>query len=145
MMPLRAMLSDCWRRIQGDLFPWLEEELGPLSDKHKQIITVFEVARIEVFVEAWSGLPGRPPAERAPLARSFVAKAVLGLPTTAMLIERLDVDKTLRRLCGWQRRTAVPIRRSAICSSNNSGERMANWRQLCSIPSRASIATTQAA
>jgi len=108
MMPLSAMLSDCWRRIQGDLFPWLEEELGPLSDKHKQIITVFEVARIEVFVEAWSGLPGRPPAERAPLARSFVAKAVLGLPTTAMLIERLDVDKTLRRLCGWQRRTAVP-------------------------------------
>jgi hypothetical protein len=107
-MPLSAMLSDCWRRIQGDLFPWLEEELGPLSDKHKQIITVFEVARIEVFVEAWSGLPGRPPAERAPLARSFVAKAVLGLPTTAMLIERLDVDKTLRRLCGWQRRTAVP-------------------------------------
>jgi hypothetical protein len=102
------MLSDCWRRIQGDLFPWLEEELGPLSDKHKQIITALDVARIEVFVEAWSGLPGRPPAERAPLARSFVAKAVLGLPTTALLIERLDVDKTLRRLCGWQRRTAVP-------------------------------------
>jgi hypothetical protein len=102
------MLSDCWHRIQADLFPWLEEELGPLSDKHKQIITVLEVARIEAFVATWSGLPGRPPAERAPLARSFVAKAVLGLPTTAMLIERLAVDETLRRLCGWQRRTAVP-------------------------------------
>jgi hypothetical protein len=31
-----------------------------------------------------------------------VAKAVLGLPTTSMLIERLAVDKPLRRLCGWE-------------------------------------------
>jgi hypothetical protein len=107
-MPLNGMLSDCWRRIQGDLFPWLEEELGPLSEMHRQIITVLELARIEVFVETWSCLPGRPPAERASLARSFVAKAVLGLPTTSMLIERLIVDKTLRRLCGWERPGHVP-------------------------------------
>jgi len=33
----------------------------------------------------------------------FVAKAVLGLAMTTMLIERLKVDKTLRRLCGWER------------------------------------------
>ena len=37
------------------------------------------------------------------MARAFVAKAVIGLPTTAMLIERLAVDKALRRLCGWER------------------------------------------
>src|SRR5450756_2451110 len=67
-MPLKKMLSDCWQRIQGDLFPWLEEELGPLSDKHKQIITVLEVARIQVFVQTWSGLPGSPPVKLAPLA-----------------------------------------------------------------------------
>ena len=107
-MPLNGMLSDCWRRIQGDLFPWLEEELGPLSEMHRQITTVLELARIEVFVETWSCLPGRPPAERASLARSFVAKAVLGLATTSMLIERLIVDKTLRRLCGWERPGHVP-------------------------------------
>jgi DDE family transposase len=29
---------------------------------------------------------------------------VIGLPTTSMLIERLKVDKQLRRLCGWERR-----------------------------------------
>jgi hypothetical protein len=39
-----------------------------------------------------------PPAERAALARAFVAKAVLNLPTTRMPIERVQVDKqgTLR-------------------------------------------------
>ena len=41
--------------------------------------------------------------DRAALARAFVAKAVIGLPTTSMLIERLTVDKQLRRLCGWER------------------------------------------
>jgi len=38
----------------------------------------------------------------------FVAKAVLGLAMTTMLIERLKVDKTLRQLCGWERRGQVP-------------------------------------
>jgi hypothetical protein len=36
--------------------------------------------------------------------RGFIG---LGLPTTAMLIERLAVDKTLRRLCGWEHRGEV--------------------------------------
>ena len=107
-MLLGAMLSGFWRRIQGDLFPWLAEELGPLGDKHKQLITVLEVARIESFVHSWSGLPGRPLRERAPLARAFVAKAVFGLGQTNMLIERLAVDKVLRRLCGWERPGEVP-------------------------------------
>jgi hypothetical protein len=44
-------------------------------------------------VQVWSGLPGRPPSDRAALARAFVAEAVIGLPTTSMLIERLTVNK----------------------------------------------------
>lgn len=107
-MPLEEMISGFWRRIQDNLFPWLEEELGPLNDNHKRIVTVLEVARIEGFVQGWRGLPGRPLAERAPLARAFVAKAVLGLPQTNMLIERLKVDKSLRRLCGWEGLSEVP-------------------------------------
>jgi len=47
-------------------------------------------------------------AERAALARAFVAKAVLNLPTTRTLIERVEADKTLRRLCGWSRPYEVP-------------------------------------
>lgn len=107
-MPLRETLSNSWAHIQGFLFPWLRDELGPLTDKHKKLIAVLEVARLEAFIQTWSGLPGRPPADRHALARAFVAKAVLGLPTTGELIERLKVDKTLRRLCGWERPGQVP-------------------------------------
>lgn len=35
------------------------------------------------------------------LANAFVAKAVLGLTTTAGLIERLQMDRALRRICGF--------------------------------------------
>jgi len=107
-MPLRDSLSNTWAHIQANLFPWLAEELGPLTEKHKQLITVLEVARIEAFVSTWSGLPGRPPHDRAALARAFVAKAVIGLPMTSMLIDQLAVDKRLRRLCGWEHPEQVP-------------------------------------
>jgi hypothetical protein len=102
-MPLLSCLSRTWSHIQGNLFPWLTEELGPLTETHKQVVVALEVADVEAFVQVWSGLPGRPPSDRAALARAFVAKAVIGLPTTSMLIERLMVDKQLRRLCGWER------------------------------------------
>jgi hypothetical protein len=107
-MPLLTCLSRTWAHIQGNLFPWLTEELGPLTDKHKQVVTTLELAGVEAFVQAWSGLPGRPLCDRAALARAFIAKAVLGLPMTAMLIERLAVDKQLRRLCGWEHPGQVP-------------------------------------
>ncbi len=69
---------------------------------------MLEVARVEGFVQQWPGLPGRPPSDRAALARAFTAKAVLGIPQTNMLIERLEVDKSLRRLCGWEYAGAIP-------------------------------------
>ena len=40
--------------------------------------------------------------------RIFVAKAMLGIPTTTALIERLAVDKPLRHILGWERRSQVP-------------------------------------
>ena len=107
-MPLRATLSEYWATLQGELFPWADEEFGPLTAKHKQVITVLEMARIEGFVQGWRGLPGRPPADRRALCRAFAAKAVLNLATTKMLIERLKADKTLRQLCGWERRDQLP-------------------------------------
>src|ERR1700674_5781729 len=100
-MPALCCLSRTWAHIQDNLFPWLREELGPLTEAHKRVVTVLELSGIEAFVQFWPGLPGRPPRDRAALARAFVAKVVLGLPTTAILIERLAVDKQLRRLCRW--------------------------------------------
>jgi hypothetical protein len=107
-MPLLTCLSRTWAHIQGNLFPLLTEELGPLTETHKRVVMVLELAGIEGFVQVWPGLPGRPPLDRAALARAFVAKAMLGLPTTAMLIERLTVDKQLRRLCGWEHLGELP-------------------------------------
>ena len=37
-----------------------------------------------------------------------MAKAVLGVPTTSALIMRLAVDRSLRRILGWERRAQVP-------------------------------------
>ena len=107
-MPLLSGLSRTWAHIQGNLFPWLTEALGPLTETHKRLVMTLELAGVEAFVQVWPGLPGRPPCDRAALARAFVAKAVLGLPTTSMLIERLTVDKQLRRLCGWEHPGELP-------------------------------------
>ena len=107
-MPLLTCLTRTWSHIQGHLFPLLTKELGPLTETHKRVVRVLEFVGIEGFVQVWPGLPGRPPLDRATLARAFVAKMVLGLPTTAMLIERLKVDKQLRRLCGWEHLGELP-------------------------------------
>jgi hypothetical protein len=107
-MPLRGMLTSSWDHIQGFLFPMLREEVGPLTPQHERLVVVLDLARIETFVRTWPGLPGRPQEDRYALARAFVAKAVLNLATTSGLIERLAVDTRLRRLCGWERASAVP-------------------------------------
>jgi hypothetical protein len=107
-MPLRETLANTWNHVQGFLFPMLQEEVGQLTASHQRLVIVLDVARIEAFVQMWSGLPGRPLEDRHALARAFVAKAVLDLPSTAGLIERFAVDATLRRLCGWERASEVP-------------------------------------
>ena len=108
-MSLREILSTYWLRIQGELLPWLDDAMdGPLTAHHRQFVSVLGLARIETFLPSWYGLVGRPPAERAVLARRFIAKAVFNLPTTRLLIDMLSADKTLRRLCGWQRAGEVP-------------------------------------
>jgi hypothetical protein len=107
-MSLGEKLRSHWSYIQVDLFPWLDDAVGPLTERHQQLVTVLELVGLERFVRGWDGLPGRPPAERPALARAFIAKAVFNFSTTSMLIERLQADRTLRRLCGWERAGAVP-------------------------------------
>ena len=107
-MPLHGTLTNSWDHIQCFLFPMLREEVGPLTAQHERLVVVLEVARIETCIQLCPGLPGRPAEDRHALARAFIAKAVLDLPTTSGLIERLAVDKTLRRLCGWERASEVP-------------------------------------
>ena len=91
-MPLREFLSSTWDHIQGNLFPWLTEELGPLSETHKRLISTLELVRIDAFLGRWPCLPGRPLLDRGALARAFVAKMVIKVPTTSMLIEHLGAE-----------------------------------------------------
>ena len=97
----RELMMQRWNVIQHVLLPELRDEVGALTPKLEKVIHILEWVRIEEFTEiSWCGL-GRPPHERAWLANAFVAKAVLGLGTTAGLIERLTIDRALRRICGF--------------------------------------------
>ncbi len=107
-MPLDESLSDYWRRLQGELFPALAEALGPLGERHRHLVTVLELVRPEAFIGHAHGAVGRPKKDRAALARCFLAKAVFNLSETEALVDRLRLDKVLRRLCGWSRAGAVP-------------------------------------
>jgi len=83
------------------LMPMLMTEVGSLTPKLERLIHILEWVRIEEFVAAsWCGV-GRPSHERSWLANAFVAKAVLGSPTTRALIDRLTVDRALRGICGF--------------------------------------------
>ena len=105
---MRETLSQYWNCIQGTLFPFLREELSPLSDLNYTLITCLEMARIEEFLKSFHGIVGRPLADRTAIARAFLAKAVYNIPTTVQLIDRLRYDPVLRRICGWERKKQIP-------------------------------------
>lgn len=92
----------------GALTPELNGQVGAITPKLEKVIYTLEWARIEEFVTAsWQG-NGRPPHDRGVLANAFVAKAVLGLVTTTALIERLHIDRALRRICGFSMYRKLP-------------------------------------
>ena len=73
-MSLKETLTTYWLRVQHELLPWLDDSVGPLGERHQQLVSVLGLARIETLVPGFHGLPGRPASERAALARAFVAK-----------------------------------------------------------------------
>ena len=71
-------------------FPWLEKELGSLTEKLQQLVSILEVIRIEDFIPNSYGYRGRPLKNRKAIARACVAKAIYNMPTTRILLDRLD-------------------------------------------------------
>jgi hypothetical protein len=59
-LTVSSLLNQFQRIMQGVLFPVLEERLGPLSDKHRQLVAVLGMIRFEALVGAWSGGVGLP-------------------------------------------------------------------------------------
>lgn len=105
---LKDLVSQRWFATQHELLPFLRAELEGVTPKLEQIIRVLEWVRVEEHINGgWCGF-GRPPRERCDLARAFVAKAVLGFETTRELIERLEVDSRLKRICGFDLYRKLP-------------------------------------
>lgn len=104
----RTGIMQRWRIVQEELIPELRNEIGALTPKLTQVIHTLEWVRIETFVSTLWGYSGRPEYDRGMLANAFVAKAVLGISTTAGLIERLSIDRALRRICGFSMWRCLP-------------------------------------
>ena len=104
----RTGIMQRWNIIQHELMPELRNEVGALTPKLMQVVHTLEWVRIEEFVSSsWSGC-GRPEHDLGMLSSAFVAKAVLGISTTAGLIERLAIDRALRRICGFSMWKSLP-------------------------------------
>lgn len=99
-MIIRTTLSQIWGNIQS-LFPFLIQEIGPLTEKHKKLIAVLELIRIEDFIPNREWL-GRPCKNRVAIARAFVAKCIYNFSYTNQLIDKLSTDINLQRICGWE-------------------------------------------
>ncbi len=96
-MTLSAKPSGFRHRFQGGLF-----------GTHRRFAAALDLVGVEGVVGAPGSGPGRNPEDRRALARAFPARAVRDLPTTRHLIDRLEADPALRRLCGWSRLGAIP-------------------------------------
>jgi hypothetical protein len=105
---LQHRLTQFWQHIQISLFPLLEEIELVLTPKLQELVTALEMMKIERFLNVTRfGAIGRPCKDRTAIARAFVAKAVLNLPTTEALIDRLKSDINLRRICGFSSTHAI--------------------------------------
>jgi len=102
-------LFSIWQSIQHTLFPWLEEELDPLTEKEQEFVRVIELAEVQKHMSPyrWQGI-GRKRDDRQAIVKAFVAKAVYNFPTTKLLIAYLHDSKSLRRLCGWESKGYIP-------------------------------------
>lgn len=107
MNSLQEALARFGQILQGNLFPVLESELGPLGDLQRRFVQTVSMLQLEGFIMVRHGR-GRPSHDRGAIARAFVAKALWNLPTTRALLDRLQSDATLRRLCGWETARAIP-------------------------------------
>ena len=94
--------------MQQDLFPHLDDRLGPLPPQLQLLAAVVSLVPLGRLLSAGRAATGRPAKDRTALATAFLAKAVLNLPTTRDLIARLRVDEALRRLCGWRQAHHLP-------------------------------------
>ena len=102
MNHLRVAFAPYWQSIQHALFPQLERVLGPLTEKQQQLVQTLEVIRIEQMTPRRFRVPGRPPKDRAAMARALV----VGHPQELIIsrhssTDPVDDDAVAGRRHGW--------------------------------------------
>src|ERR1700704_3417067 len=107
-LTFRQQITQFAHVVQSQLFPALEQELGELSGSAKRLAATLEMIPLARFVPNGRGWIGRPSKDRLAIASAFVAKAIYGFTTTRQLLEALQRDDHLRRLCGWTSARQVP-------------------------------------
>src|ERR1700730_18570146 len=107
-MTFRENLSKMWKNVEYILFPKLDKALGKLSDRHKELVSILELVRIEEFLPSTRFNFGRPQKDRAPIARAMIAKIVFKIPYTYQLLNMLKINHQLRTICGWESIESLP-------------------------------------
>jgi len=99
-------------------------------------VSILEVVEVERFVQG-SDLQwlGRKIKDRKAIARAFVAKAVLGYPTTRALIEALASTRNLRDICGFPSANVTVVKEG----TTSGGKVLVLKRQVGSFPSEATF------
>ncbi len=108
MNNLLNFIPHCLHQIQRTFFPDLEHEAGPIPETLialSYILATVHSQKIPLSEPCWIG---RPPKSRRGIFNAFVAKAFLKLSTTLHLVERLQSDRHLRLICGFESRRDVP-------------------------------------
>jgi hypothetical protein len=104
----RQLLTQFTHLSQQDLFPHVSRAVGPLTPQLELLISVLALLPLERLLAARRARTGRPAKDRAALATAFIAKAILNLPTTRDLRDRLVADSGLRAVCGWRQARNIP-------------------------------------
>jgi hypothetical protein len=76
----QTLLSSIWHHFQTSLFPRLQEKVGELTAKHKQLIEALEQAQIETHLPYIGCVSEHPTADRSAIACAFVAMTIYNLP-----------------------------------------------------------------
>ena len=117
------LISRGLHQIQRTFFPDLEHEAGPTPESLVKLTYVLETVhsqKIPLPEQCWTG---RPPKSRRGIFNAFVAKAFLKIPTTVHLVERLQSDRHLRLICGFER--------AARRNLGSSGPSQASYSIIC--------------
>ena len=105
-----CLLAPYWKHVKEKLCAFLQQDTElQWTDKLKAITLIFEIVRIEEHVpEPKKGKRGGQQIDRRPIARAFLAKALLNLSSTRALKEMLNQSPALRKLCGMDKVPSEP-------------------------------------